>query len=65
VLEVTDPAERLVGLNEIAESEVEEELPDEEEPLELEPEEEDPLDEELELVFSIENTRIALDFEYR
>ena len=69
MFEVTLPAERLVGLNEIAEP-VEDELPPELEeplPLEEEPEPEDESeelpDDELPAVFSIAKTRMALDFE--
>ena len=55
VFAVTAPAERLVGLNEIAEP-VEVELPVEPEEL---PEDDEPV------FFAIANTRIAEDFEYR
>ena len=57
MFEVTLPAERLVGLNEIAEP-VEDELPPE-----LEDEPEELPDDELPAVFSIAKTRRALDFE--
>ena len=63
MFEVTAPAERLVGLNEIAEP-VEAELsPELEEPLPLEDEPEELPDDELPVVFSIAKTRRALDFE--
>ena len=63
MFEVTLPAERLVGLNEIAEP-VEAELPPElDEPLPPEDEPEELPEEELPAVFSIAKTRRALDFE--